>query len=105
MSELLFALFILLGFLSGTLFAGNLCFLVLIKLPKLIKRKLNSEVIVPIEEFINLIIPIVIWICVAIGLIYLISNYFNIYQKLFYSGIALSIIFCMHTLVTAYRKK
>ena len=105
MSELLFALFILLGLLSGTLFAGNLSYLLFIKLPKLIKRKFDGDVVIPLEAFVDILLPVTLWTLVAASLIYLISNYFTIYQKLFYSGIAISIIFCLHTLISTYRRK
>lgn len=105
MSELLFALFILLGFLSGTLIAGNLFFLFLIKLPNLVKMKLRGDNVIPLDAITDIIAPIIIWILAAIGLIYVISNYFNIYQKLFFSGISISVIFCFHTIINSYRQR
>lgn len=97
MSEFLFLVSILLGFLIGTLLIGNLFYFFFVDLPNIIKIKLNGELSNPIQSSLKIVVPIIIWIGVSILTLYLISNYFSSYLKLFYCGAAISLVFNINT--------
>lgn len=98
MSEFLFLVSILLGFLVGTLLTGNLYYFFFITLPNLIKAKLNGELNNPLRSFLGIIFPIIIWITVSVLVLYLISNFFSSYIKLFYCGAFISVVFNINSI-------
>jgi len=93
MNELLFALFLLAGFLLGTLFFGHLFYFTAISLPNLIRNSGNSTFGETLIEMIRKVIPLLIWIALSVGLVMVINNYFSFYIKLFYCGLAIAFIF------------
>jgi len=93
MNELLFALFLLAGFLLGTLLFGHLFYFTTISLPNLVKNSGGSTIGAKLIEMIRKVIPLLIWIALSVGLIMVINNYFSFYIKLFYCGLAIAFIF------------
>ena len=93
MNELLFALFLLAGFLLGTLLFGHLFYFTAISLPNLVKNSGSSTFGAILTEMIRKIFPLLIWIAVSVGLVLMINNYFPFYIKLFYCGLAIALIF------------
>jgi len=93
MNELLFALFLLVGFLLGTLLFGHLFYFLSISLPNLVKNSGNSTFGATFIEMIRKVFPLLIWIIVSVSLVLVINNYFSFYIKLFYCGLAIALIF------------
>ena len=93
MNELLFALFLLVGFLLGTLFFGHLFYFSVISLPNLVKNSAGSSLGSTFVELVRKIFPLIIWLTVSVTLVLVINNYFPFYIKLFYCGLAISLIF------------
>jgi len=88
MNELLFALFLLAGFLLGTLFFGHLFYFAAISLPNLVRNSGNSTFGETLIEMIRKVI-----LALSVGLVMVINNYFSFYIKLFYCGLAIAFIF------------
>ncbi len=93
MNELLFALFLLVGFLLGTLLFGHLFYFMSVSLPNLIKNSGNSTFGATLIEMIRKVFPLIIWLIVSVSLVLVINNYFSFYIKLFYCGLAIALIF------------
>ena len=93
MNELLFALFLLAGFLLGTLLFGHLFYFTAISLPNLVKNSGSSPFGTILIEMIRKIFPLLIWLVVSVSLVLVINNYFPFYIKLFYCGLAIAFIF------------
>ena len=93
MNELLFAIFLLAGFLLGTLLFGHLFYFTTISLPNLVRNRAESTFGATLFEMIRKVIPLFIWIVLSVGLILVINNYFSFYIKLFYCGLAIALIF------------
>ena len=99
MNELLFALFILVGFLNGMLFFGHLFFFSLYSFPTIIKLTSDDTLSSTVTEIVKKIYPVVIWLVVTLGLIIVINKFFTFYIKLFYCGLAISLIFVLWELL------
>ena len=99
MNELLFALFILVGFLNGMLFFGHLFFFSLYSFPTIIKLTSDDTLSSTVTEIVKRIYPVVIWLVVTLGLIIVINKFFTFYIKLFYCGLAISLIFVLWELL------
>ncbi len=93
MNELLFALFLLAGFLLGTLLFGHLFYFTAISLPNLVKNSGSSTFGAILIEMTRKIFPLLVWIAVSASLVLMINNYFPFYIKLFYCGLAIALIF------------
>ncbi len=93
MNEHLFALFLLVGFLLGTLLFGHLFYFMSVSLPNLIKNSGNSTFGATLIEMIRKVFPLIIWLIVSVSIVLVINNYFSFYIKLFYCGLAIALIF------------
>ena len=93
MNELLFALFLLAGFLLGTLIFGHLFYFTAVSLPGLVKNSGTGTFGSTLIETFRKILPLIIWAAVSVCLVLVINNYFPFYIKLFYCGLAISFIF------------
>lgn len=93
MNELLFALFLLVGFLLGTLLFGHLFYFSVISLPNLVKNSAGASLGSTFVELVRKIIPLIIWLAVSVSLVLVINNFFSFYIKLFYCGLAIALIF------------
>jgi len=99
MNELLFALFMLVGFLNGILLFGHIFYFSLYSLPIIINLTSDESFGSTIVELIKKVYPAVIWLIVTIALIILINKFFTFYIKLFYCGLAISLIFTLGELL------
>ena len=93
MNEFFFALFILTGFLIGTLLFGHLLYFSLYSLPNLINAKPDEAISASLIQFLKRIFPLALWATITLALIIIINNFFSSYLKLFYCGLAISFIF------------
>lgn len=93
MNELLFALFLMAGFLLGTLLFGHLFYFTAISLPNLVKNSGSSTFGATVIEMMRKVFPLLIWIVLSVSLVLVINNYFSFYIKLFYCGLAIAFIF------------
>ena len=99
MNELLFALFILVGFLSGMLLFGHLFYFSLYSFPAIINLTSDETLGSTILELAKRVYPAIIWLIVSIALIIAINKFFTFYIKLFYCGLAISLIFTLGELL------
>lgn len=99
MNELLFALFILVGFLNGMLLFGHMFYFTLYSFPAIIKLTSDDSLGSTITELVKKVYPAVIWLLVTIVLIIVINKFFDFYIKLFYCGLAISLIFTLGELL------
>ncbi|MGI9535210.1 MAG: hypothetical protein ACR2NW_09695 [Thermodesulfobacteriota bacterium] len=99
MNELLFALFILVGFLNGMLFFGHIFYFSLYSFPMIIKLTRDENFGSTITELVKKVYPAAIWLLVTIALIIIINKFFTFYNKLFYCGLAISLIFTIGELL------
>ena len=95
MNELLFALFILVGFLSGMLLFGHMFYFSLYSFPAILKLTSNETLSSTMLELAKKVYPTVIWLLVTIALIIAINKFFTFYIKLFYCGLAISLVFTL----------
>lgn len=93
MNELLFALFLLVGFLLGTLLFGHLFYCATVSLPGLLKNSSTGSFGSTLIETFRKILPLIVWLTVSVCLVLVINNYFPFYIKLFYCGLAIAFIF------------
>lgn len=93
MNEFFFALFILTGFLIGTLLFGHFMFLSFHSLPNVIRLKTDVSISSKILFFLKTILPLGLWLVLASVLTLVINNFFSSYLKLFYCEIAISFVF------------
>ena len=99
MNELLFALFIIVGFLNGMLLFGHLFYFSLFSFPTILKVTGDDTLGSTIAELVKKVYPTVIWLLVTIVLIIVINKFFTFYIKLFYCGLAISLIFMVGELL------
>ena len=95
MNELLFALFILVGFLSGMLLFGHTFYFSIYSFPVILKITGDDSLSSTITELVKKVYPAVIWLLVTIALIVLVNKFFTFYIKLFYCGLAIALIFTL----------
>ena len=99
MNELLFALFIIVGFLNGMLLFGHMFYFSLFSFPTILKVTGDDTLSSTITELVKKVYPTVIWLLVTIALIIVINKFFTFYIKLFYCGLAISLIFTLGELL------
>lgn len=99
MNELLFALFILVGFLSGMLLFGHMFYFSLYSFPAILNLTSDQSLGVTIIELAKKVYPALIWLVVTIILVIAINKFFTFYIKLFYCGLAISLIFTLGELL------
>lgn len=103
MTELFFIISIVMGFLIGTLLIGNLFYFFIVNLPNIIKFKLRGELDSPISEFLKMVFPSFFWITISAVILYLISNYFESYLKLFFCGVGIALFFSLNAIFNLKR--
>ena len=99
MNELLFALFIIVGFLNGMLLFGHMFYFSLYSFPTILKVTGDDTLGSTISELVKKVYPTLIWLLVTIVLIIVINKFFTFYIKLFYCGLAISLIFILGELL------
>jgi|GEM_PF-4633944 len=102
MSELLFALFIISGFLLGTVVLGNLLYYSIYSLPRFISLKLHGNLKSPLPVFFKITYPLMMWLIITVSAVFVVFYFFSPYSKMFLSGTMISLIFI---LVDFLRKK
>ena len=105
MNEILFALFILVGFLSGSLLFGHAFYFSIYSLPSLMQVGSNDTVGSAFLDLIRKIYPLVLWLLITGIITFLINKYFNFYIKLFYCGLAISLIFTVGELLNRNKQQ
>ena len=103
MNEFFFALFILVGFLSGTLLFGHLFYFTLYSLPSIMNIQSDNTVGSAFLDLIKKVYPLFLWLVVTGAIAFFVNKYFNFYTKIFYCGLAISLIFSVGELLN--RKK
>lgn len=103
MNELLFALFLLVGFLLGTLLFGHLFYFSTISFPNIIRNSGGISVGSTFLELGRKIFPLLLWIVVSLSLVLVINKYFPFYIKLFICGLAIALIFTIGSFINTKR--
>lgn len=102
MNELLFAIFIITGFLLGTVLLGNLLYYSIYSLPRFISLKLQGNLKSPIPVFFKITYPLLMWLIITVLAVFIVFYFFSPYSKMFLSGTMISLIFI---LIDFIRKK
>lgn len=100
MEFVLLILFVLLGFLLGTLMLGNFFSLAFLKLPGLFTATPKT----PVRLLVHFTMETLGWCLALVSIVFLVNKYLADYQLLFYCGICISLAFHVGTLLDLYGK-
>lgn len=95
MNEFLFSLFIISGFLLGTVLFNNILYYSMYLLPRYITLKISGNLKSPTPVFVKITYPVFLWLVAMILALFSIRYFFIPYFKMFISGIIIALVFIL----------
>lgn len=105
MNELTYSLFIITGFLLGSILLGYLAMYLTQIVPRFVKLKLRSRSKTNIYVFLRMTYPVFIWIAITTIVVWIIYTFFREYIVLFLSGATIALVFTLIDLITERKEE